>query len=229
MPDWYRKFYPGDVGGHIQFDKEELIRKGTNICLTGPWAASRLFCRTVWEEISFSPSSSLDEAEYLIRYFGIGHLKNKNPQVLSGGEQQLVLICAYLSSDPDLILLDESFAPLSKDKSDLLAELLLKKHNRGKTILMVEHRLPPLLTGHVVHHVMMADKIQKSRIQYSIGVRLNPGTESLLSVKNLEVEIEDGTLFKYKDFSLPGSGIMHLNGPVGSGEKHTDSCIDRSA
>ncbi|QEN08104.1 ABC transporter ATP-binding protein [Oceanispirochaeta crateris] len=214
--------YPGIVEGTLLYQNEPLKGGGKNLCLTGPWAAARLFCRTVWEEVCFSPSASSERAESLLKYFEIEHLKDRNPQSLSGGEQQLVLICAYLSSDPDLILLDESFAPLSADKGELLADLLLEKHRLGKTILMVEHSLPASLAGYVRSFVLNPEKKRNKGIKFPPMPEGHNGpsseVSSLLSIQSLVVDLPQGPRFCFEDLFLPPGGLIHLRGPVGSGK-----------
>lgn len=228
------EIYSGDISGKIHYKGENL---SGGICLTGPWAASRLFCRTVWEELTFSPAAEEEEALSLLRYFGIEELREVHPQKLSGGQQQLVLLCAYLSCRPELILLDESFSPLSPDKTDLLKELLIHLHREGRTILLVEHQLPEGLEE-FVKTFDMAPFQEKADMKVSgsegrgsnsgrtfqksslTGERTGRTGSPLLSIRYLKVKIPDpgGLIMCYKNFDLLAGEILHLKGAVGSGK-----------
>lgn len=219
------EIYPGEVSGKILYKGESL---SGGICLTGPWAASRLFCRTVWEELTFSPAAKEDEALWLLRYFGIEELREAHPQKLSGGQQQLVLICAYLSCRPELILLDESFSPLSPEKADLLKELLIKLHKEGRTILMVEHHLPDGLEDTVRTYNLEPTEEMKEAVNPGETGRVAeveqsperrpPGQKILLSIRDLKVIIPKGKSISYKNLELNQGEILHLKGAIGSGK-----------
>ena len=57
---------------------------------------------------------------------------------LSGGEQQMLAIARGLMMDPDLIMLDEPSLGLAPIVVEEIFELLMRIHERGKTILLIE-------------------------------------------------------------------------------------------
>jgi branched-chain amino acid transport system ATP-binding protein len=62
-------------------------------------------------------------------------------QTLSGGEQQMLVICRSLMSNPDLLILDEpslGLAPLIVEK---VLDTVRKINEEGVTILLVEQNI----------------------------------------------------------------------------------------
>jgi len=64
---------------------------------------------------------------------------------LSGGQKQRVLIARAIVSDPELLLLDEPFSALDAHSSKLVADLLKKQNEMGKTIILVTHDITPVV------------------------------------------------------------------------------------
>lgn len=64
---------------------------------------------------------------------------------LSGGERQLVAVARGLLFDRDIILLDEPTANVSAAKSDDVLDTILDLHARGKTVVLISHRLEDVL------------------------------------------------------------------------------------
>lgn len=63
---------------------------------------------------------------------------------LSGGQQQRVLIARALTSDPELLVLDEPTAGVDVTSQHALAVALERLVGRGTTVVLVAHELGPL-------------------------------------------------------------------------------------
>ena len=63
---------------------------------------------------------------------------NTEAGVLSGGEQQMLTLCRTLMGDPDLIMIDEPTAGMSKSETARFIDLI-REVTVGKTLLTVEH------------------------------------------------------------------------------------------
>ncbi|AEJ40178.1 ABC sugar transport system, ATP-binding protein [Sulfobacillus acidophilus TPY] len=65
---------------------------------------------------------------------------------LSGGEQQLVAIGRALLFERDLIIMDEPTAAISVAKIEDVLRLIVQLKSRGKSVILVSHRLEDVLT-----------------------------------------------------------------------------------
>ncbi len=81
-----------------------------------------------------------DRALELLDLAEVGHVSDRLPGAMSGGEQQRVAIARALAHDPEVILADEPTGSLDLETGlqvlDLLDELV---REQGKTLVMVTH------------------------------------------------------------------------------------------
>ena len=81
----------------------------------------------------------LSRASSLAEEVGIISQVKKYPFQLSGGEKQRAAIARALMNDPETILADEPTGSLDSKNSRIIMEILKRKHNEGKTIIMATH------------------------------------------------------------------------------------------
>jgi energy-coupling factor transport system ATP-binding protein len=160
-------FYGGVLEGDVFVDGRS-IRQTTMAALFDRVAMvfqnpdAQLFCRSVEQEIVFGLESlgiarQAIEArlEAVLDAVGIGALRHRAPQDLSGGEKHLVLIAALLALRPRVLVLDEPFANLDPGNVRRIRGLLRELHAGGCGIVICEHRLSravPDATRMVVIH-----------------------------------------------------------------------------
>lgn len=78
------------------------------------------------------------------------HLLSRNPNELSGGEKQLVVLASVLVMGVDVLLLDEIMAQVDEKGCLLIKQAIRKLKGEGKMILMIEHDLNHLdVSDHV--------------------------------------------------------------------------------
>ena len=78
----------------------------------------------------------------LLKTYGLGEFINKYPDSLSGGMKQRVALIRTLATDPDILLLDETFSALDYVTRLALSDDLYKIiKNEGKTAILVTHDL----------------------------------------------------------------------------------------
>jgi energy-coupling factor transport system ATP-binding protein len=122
---------------------------------------------TVWEEVAFTPANlgwpierirpAVDRA---LEQLGVGHLSERRPGTLSGGELQRVVIAAMSVLTPRLWLLDEPATALDASGRALAYELFRMQADHGAAVLVasedveglgsVADQLVVLREGHAV-------------------------------------------------------------------------------
>lgn len=70
---------------------------------------------------------------------GVGHLLERYPGTLSGGEAQRVALARALATEPRCLILDEPLSSLDVQARGQMRALLRKVHREGRTILHVTH------------------------------------------------------------------------------------------
>lgn len=97
----------------------------------------------VWEEVAFAPANVGWPIERIraavggaLDRLGIGHLADRHPARLSGGELQRVVIASLLVLEPAVWLLDEPAAPLDPEGVARLTRLLREEAARGAAVVV---------------------------------------------------------------------------------------------
>jgi cobalt/nickel transport system ATP-binding protein len=108
----------------------------------------QLFSPTVFEEIAFGPlqldlarEEVISRVEEVMEMMDLSRLRERAPHTLSGGEKKKVCIASVLSTNPDVLLLDEPTAGLDPRTQLWLIELLQGLGKAGKTIITATHDL----------------------------------------------------------------------------------------
>jgi energy-coupling factor transport system ATP-binding protein len=90
-------------------------------------------CNTVEEELR-----GTDKAQRMLPY-DLTHLYARHPYDLSGGEQQLVALAKVLSTEPQILLLDEPTKGLDAYAKARMVEVIRTLKAQGMTIVAVTH------------------------------------------------------------------------------------------
>ena len=133
--------FQGDVMvNNIPLEKKNLKTIRKNIGYVFQDADSQLFMSTVFDDVAFAPRNyGMSEAEVnektmeAMKVVHIEQLKDKQIYKLSGGEKKLASIATILSTEPDVILMDEPSVALDpKNRRNLIN--ILNRLNQAKII-----------------------------------------------------------------------------------------------
>jgi energy-coupling factor transporter ATP-binding protein EcfA2 len=103
---------------------------------------------TVYEEIAFGPMNLgiprdevLRRTEASLDALAIGELRERDPDRLSGGQQQLVAIAGLLALAPRHLILDEPTAQLDPAGTRLVSDAVQRLAAAGASILIAEQKV----------------------------------------------------------------------------------------
>lgn len=128
----------------VLMEKEEDFFRQTGTVYQNP--DNQIIFSSVEDELAFgmenmciSPELMGDKITQALDLLGIKHLRKRNPNELSGGEKQLIILAAILCLDIDIIILDECMTQIDTAGRKLIIEAIKRMKGSGKTVLMVEH------------------------------------------------------------------------------------------
>jgi cobalt/nickel transport system ATP-binding protein len=108
----------------------------------------QLFNPTVFDELAFGPlqlgwpkERIRHQIEEALARFSIGHLKDRPPHRLSGGEKKRVALASVLILEPDVLLLDEPTAALDPESQSAVVHFLMACRDTGQTVITATHDL----------------------------------------------------------------------------------------
>lgn len=87
---------------------------------------------------------------------GVGHLKDRLPQQISGGQAQRVAIARAIAPGPDLLLADEPTGALDRKSGALVLEAFQQLHQQmAVTVVLVTH--DPVVAQHAERVIELED------------------------------------------------------------------------
>ncbi len=111
-------------------------------------ADAQLFCPTVLDELLFGPlqlglsqNSAYERAEGIMEMLNISEIKDRPPYTLSGGEKKRVAIGSVLTTNPDVLIMDEPISGLDPKTRSFLIEMIFQLNEAGKTFIITTHNL----------------------------------------------------------------------------------------
>jgi cobalt/nickel transport system ATP-binding protein len=141
--------FNGKVFNEKSFRDFEFNRKfRSSIAYVFQNSDAQLFCPTVFDELIFGPlqlglekDEVFERAGQIMDMLHIEELRDRPVYMLSGGEKKRVAIGAVLTSNPEVLIIDEPMSGLDPKTRSFLIELIFTLNQAGKTIIIATHHL----------------------------------------------------------------------------------------
>lgn len=156
------------ITGFIRPDSGEVWFKSQNITRLKPFQiVNRGLCRTFQLVDLFKEMTVLENvmipcyshrakqkgtgeeawriAMKFLEEVGLGDRYNEKAKNLAFGELRLLDIARAMATQPDILLLDEPFSGLDVEDARVLSSAIQQMHQKGQTMIIIEHRLRDLL------------------------------------------------------------------------------------
>lgn len=198
------------------------------------------------ENIGLSKKQMDERLNDMLDLFPIEHLLNRDIFNLSGGEKQILCIAASYISGTEIIVLDEPSSNLDEENILIIKEMLIKLKDKGKTLIISEHRIFYLLD--IVDRVFLikdreiqkeytqidfmkipSEKLKKlglrnkNRVKLAVPENQNKGN---LEVKNIEFKFNGiDKKLHLKDLSFEMGKIYGIVGTNGLGKSTLLRCL----
>lgn len=134
------------LNGKVLFDSEKKInlppqeRKVGYLFQSYALFPHMTVIRNIETGLHVSKKLKDEKIKEMITMFGLEGLEHQYPSQLSGGQQQRVALARIMSSDVDILLLDEPFSALDYYLKELLQEQLMETiRNYKKDVVLVTH------------------------------------------------------------------------------------------
>ena len=233
IPHLYNGSYSGEVwlaGLHVEkeplwklSEKSGLVFQNPNLQILAPFVEEEIIFGL--ENLGLEAKNISERLETELKRFDLLKYRSKNPNSLSGGEQQKLSLAAIAARKPKILVLDEPLSMLDTNAAaeflDYLNQLLLE----GVTVVICEHRqeylarIPDLKTFDL-------GKIQGSLTPETTEDFLFPPVEEFrteeksfkLRITDLHSEIGGRNLFGSSSFEVENGQVVALVGRNGSGK-----------
>ncbi len=147
------EFYGGEVSGSYLINGENMLQTSVyeaslKIGSVFQDPRTQFFTKDTISEVAFGCENRgmkqreiIDRTDRAFCELGLEHLKGSNLLELSSGERQFIAIASVCCTDPDIFVFDEPSANLDTEAIERLRKLLYQLKEKGKTIVVSEHRL----------------------------------------------------------------------------------------
>jgi energy-coupling factor transport system ATP-binding protein len=105
------------------------------------------------ENYLLTPEEMDARMEEVCHLLQIHHLRHRDPNRLSGGEKQLVILASILCLEAEILILDECMAQVDQGGRHLIFEALKRLKAAGKTVILVEHEEDNLVLADRVYRL----------------------------------------------------------------------------
>ena len=166
IPHFHEGTLEGEVRvlgkGLLDWDPAELSQT-VGCVFDNPFTQISGIKDTVFEEIAMGLENlgvprdeMIERVEAVVERLGLQALIRKNPNELSGGQRQKVAFASIIAMDTEFIVIDEPTSQLDPEASEAVFGIIGELKNRGKSIVLVEHKVD-LMAQYADHIVVMKE------------------------------------------------------------------------
>lgn len=225
----------GNVEGHFQLNSIDYTNKPIeerllNISYVFQDSESQVLFGNVSNILGLYESNSDSKSiREFIEFFKIGHLLNREPNSLSSGELQRVVLVASLRNNPDLLIYDEVTSVLDPILKHEFSKFIYKLVLMSKHVILMGQR-PEILSPYTKTIFFIKDKrlstadnlvLEKDSNALSIdSFYRNPQKKFNLFIKHFELfhKNENRFHFQVKDLEILHGQNIAILGVNGSGK-----------
>jgi len=152
-----------DYSGKIEVFSENIKSKNDINRIVGTVYQdpdNQIIFTKVIDEVVFSMENYNKTVSYMtmklkevLELLGIDYLKLRDPNQLSGGEKQLVVLASILTLDVEILVLDECMTGVSLVSRKKVLNIIKKLKEQGKCIIMVEHDFENLTDANKIYEL----------------------------------------------------------------------------
>lgn len=117
-----------------------------------------------------------ESANDIMEVLGLQEKREMLPETLTQGDLKILEVAKAVATDPELLLLDEPFAGLSVNEIGQLISIIQALHQKGLTIIIIEHKLGELM------------KIVKRVVVLNFGVKIADGSPEEVTSNDKVIE-----------------------------------------
>lgn len=226
IPHLYRGVLEGSVwlGGLCTADHPLWqLAEAAGLVFQNP--AAQMLAESVEEEIVFGlenlglePADIRQRLEGTLERFGLGALRARSPQTLSGGEQQKLALAAITARQPALLILDEPLSMLDGTAAAELVHYLGDVAREGSTVIVAEHREEYLRSLPGLEILRLAGPAAQEAPVPHLARALPGGTSFALAVENLSVSLGGRPILDGLSFRAEAGQIVAVVGRNGVGK-----------
>ena len=147
-------FFKGERTGEVLYEGKPIEDYGAGISAHIGFVFQNPFTQisgvkdTVFEEVAYGLENfGVEEKEIerrvleVMKTTNIEELAMKNPFEISGGQMQRVALASVIVLEPDVLIIDEPTSQLDPQGSEGVFEIIKAMKEKGKTIILVEHKI----------------------------------------------------------------------------------------
>jgi energy-coupling factor transport system ATP-binding protein len=166
------------------------------------------------EERAARPREAIDR-------FGLGHLLDRNPHRLSGGEKQRLALGTVWLQAPELVLLDEPTSFLDAEHTAACREFVAGMHADGATVVWATHDPADVSTAQRVLALdggVVADSVSVQTPRFKKLELALPSGSAVLSLTSVGFEYGDAPLLDAVDLRAERGECLGITGTNASGK-----------